>query len=412
VTHLVSGLAPEGGLPPGTVRYATGVALATAALAGWRSGQPISVAETAVAVQLYLPEVMAAGYGAPAGMPIPHPIPAPGGGWLHADLGSPGDRERFDTLLTTISPDAPATVVAAAAQEWRLPVCDYRPRSGAERRMPISMAGVRAVPGSAPTGGRPLEGVQVCDLTAMWAGPLATWLVAGLGATVHKIEPDVRLDGFRAVAGGGIYPGGRQVDPGRDSAMWNALNPGKVRLPLDLRRARDRDEFVALARRSDVVVDSFSPRVMPNFGLSPLPEGPVGLSMPAFPPGPERDWVAYGSGVHAVLGLGERADGSFSPPVVSYPDPVAGLTGALAIVAAVVARDLGRVPDRMEVSLAAASQPLLSWTGRLATGRPSPAASLLAAGAFQERVVAGTRLPHPLSPFLDAGGSPLDKNLF
>lgn len=416
--------APEAGVAPGTLDYACGTALATAALAGWRARRALTVSASGVAVQVFLPEVMAAAYRSPTAMAIPAPRPAPGGGWLHADLGSPGDPERFADLLATLPPTADAPTVAAAAQEWRLPVCDYRRRLRPGRRLPITAtagpdaqpaaprASNRAASRGAPQRGRPLGGVEVCDLTAMWAGPLATWLAAGLGAVVHKVEPDVRLDGFRAIGGGGIHPGGRQSDPGNDSAMWNALNHGKTRVALDLRDPPQRAEMIALARRCDVVVDSYSPRVMPNFGLDPLPAGPTGISMPAFPPGPQRDWVAYGSGVHAFLGLGERRDGTFAAPLVSYPDPLAGFAGALAIVAAVVARDLDAATAKLEVPLAAAAQPLLGLPGWPEPAACSPGGALLAAGSFETRSVAGSPLPHPLSPFLDEAGSPIDQNLF
>ena len=79
-----------------------------------------------------------------------------------------------------------------------------------------------------------LADISICDLTAMWAGPLATWLLARLGAKVYKVEPAVRLDGTRALFGGGIYPGGIQRRPGEDSALYQALNHGKTRVPLDL----------------------------------------------------------------------------------------------------------------------------------------------------------------------------------
>ncbi|MBV9660828.1 MAG: hypothetical protein JO337_06700, partial [Acidimicrobiales bacterium] len=45
-TRLVPGLLPEEGLPAGTGSYAVGVALAAAALAGWRWGRPLGVSET------------------------------------------------------------------------------------------------------------------------------------------------------------------------------------------------------------------------------------------------------------------------------------------------------------------------------------------------------------------------------
>jgi hypothetical protein len=410
--YLVRGRTPDDGLPAGTVRYAAGVALAAAALAGWRWGRPVGVSETGVAVQVLLPEVMAAAYRSPVAMPLPAPMEAPGGGWLHADLGSPGDRDRFETVLSTLPPGANAEMVAAAAQEWRLAVCEYRPRPSTPLIVPISWQGSGSASPPRPAVVRSLDGIRICDLTAMWAGPLATWILAGLGATVYKIEPDVRLDGFRAVGGGGIYPDAIPRNPGQDSAMFNALNAGKERVALDLRIPAERDAFLELAGGCDVVIDSFSPRVMPNFGLAHLPEGPFGVSMPAFPPGPQRDWVAYGTGVHASLGLGERDSGTFAAPLVSYPDPVAGFTAALGVMAALVAGDLGRPVRRLEVSLAGATQPLVGWSGRLVPAGPGPGRALLAAGAFKSRPVGQEELPHPLSPFLDEDGSPVDENLF
>jgi crotonobetainyl-CoA:carnitine CoA-transferase CaiB-like acyl-CoA transferase len=192
--------------------------------------------------------------------------------------------------------------------------------------------------------------------------------------------------------------------------MWNALNTGKERLDLDLRDPAQRSSLIALAGDCDLIIDSFSPRVMPNFGLSPFPApGPTALSMPAFPPGPYRQWVAYGSGIHAWSGLGDCGDETYAPPLVSYPDPIGGLTGALAAVAAIVGRDRGFAAERMEVPLASATQPLLACTALMepAGARRSPGAALLsaglAAGAFDMRDVAGSALAHPLSLFADPG---------
>lgn len=410
---------PEGGLPPGTVPYTCGVALAIGALAAWRSQRSIEVSELGVAIQVYLPEVMAVSYGAPSWPAPPQPIKAPGGGWLSADLGAPGDKETFSTLLDTLEPDARSYKVSVTAQEWRLPVCEYLPRQAAAPAHPVQwtpdpslkddQADLPLEPRSSPSV-PPLGDVAVCDLTAMWAGPLATWLLTRLGAVVHKIEPASRLDGFRAIGGGGIYPGGVQTNPGEDSGLWNALNYWKDRAPLDLRDPYQREQFVALANWCDVVVDSFSPRVMPNFGLNQrlvsAPGRPVFASMPAFPPGPRRDWVAYGTGVHALLGLGQRPDGTFYAPIVTYPDVVAGFTGALAIVAALVGRDRGRPTERVEVPLYSAAQPLLAFppgTGDIDEGQDRPGEVLfdagMASGAFTSLPVAGTSLMHPRGPF-------------
>lgn len=405
---------PDRGLPAGTLHHATGLALAAAALAGWRAGIQVDVFELGVALEIWLPEVMAASYRSPTAMRPRPPVAAPGGGWLNLDLGAAGDAEAYERLLSTLPPGAGAAVVAAAAQEWRLPVCDYRPAAAGPAGAPIRFAD--------PATGtrRPGRRLVVCDLTTMWAGPLATRLLQDLGATIHKVEPAFRPDGMRAVGGGGIHPGGRQVDPGRDSAMWNALNVGKRHLDLDLRRTDDMDLFVELASDCDVVIDSFSPRVMPNFGIPERLRGdPLLVSMPAFPPGPQRHWVAYGTGVHASLGLGDGGDGSFWSPSVSYPDPVAGFTGALGVLAGVVGRERGVGFRRVEASLAEAVGPLAAGgvsppvgagtphtgaaTPHTGTAAPEAGRALLQMageeGLMVTRPVGGRDLLHPVGPF-------------
>ncbi len=413
---------PMSGIPAGALDYATGVALALGVLSAWRGRAPVVVSELGVAIQLFLPAVMAAAYDSPDWPAPAQPRPAPGGGWLSADLGATGDDDRFVDLVASLPPDANATAIEAAAQEWRLAVCEYKPRAPAARVDPIDpILGTPPTEFVAEAGGLgrdavsrpnplgPLGDITVCDLTAMWAGPLATWLLARLGAAVYKVEPDVRLDGTRAFDGRGIYPGGQQRLPGEDSAIFNALNHGKTRVPLDLRHPDQRDEFVDLAKRSDVVIDSFSPRVMPNFGLSPPAwdvgsRRPLSVSMPAFGPGPRRGWVAFGTGVHALSGLGDQGDGSFASPGVTYPDPISGITAAFAVVAAIVGRDRGRPSARLEIPLAGVIQPLLAFDPSDDVSPVGRGDALyqegLAAGMFHALTVAGIGLMHPRSPLL------------
>jgi crotonobetainyl-CoA:carnitine CoA-transferase CaiB-like acyl-CoA transferase len=412
---------PAEGVPAGTLSYASGVALALAALAAWRSSTPTEVSELGVAIQIFLPDVMAVSYGAPSWTKPPEPVAAPGGGWLSAELGAAGDWERFDALLSTLPADADAATISAAAQEWRLAVCEYRRRAPGnhEPSHPVQFTAApvpgrtgRSHPSAHQARATPLAGIAVCDLTAMWAGPLATWLLDRLGATVYKIEPPVRMDGTRAIGGGGIYPQGRQRQPGEDSALWNALNRGKQIAPLDLRQLEQREQFVALARSCDVVIDSFSPRVMPNFGLSHRirtgPAHPMFAAMPAFPPGPRRDWVAYGTGIHALTGLGDCGDEGYAAPEVTYPDPICGFTGAFAVMAALLGRDRGRPLERVEVALMSATAPLTAFdpAGPLRGGGSAGQVLFdagLAAGEFASLPVAGIPLMHPKGPFRAVG---------
>ncbi len=415
------------GLPPGVTDLALGRALAAAALAGWLEGRAIDVDPLSVLIQLHLPAVMGASYGSSWWPRPPAPRPAPGGGWVNADLGAPGDADAFARLLETLGPDADAPAVAAAAQAWRLPVCDYRapapggnppwrPAPDERRPGPGRRQAGRDLP-ALPGGRAGLQGVTVCDLTAMWAGPLATCLLTRLGATVIKVEPPSRPDGTRARSGRGIRPGGRtRGSGGDDSAIFNALNAGKELVHLDA--TEDAARLRELARSADVVIDSFSPRVMPQLGLDRAGLGPGGpgsgrppsvtVSMPAFPPGPARDWVAYGNGIHALSGLGGdgAAPGGIGPalPATSYPDPLAGLEAAATVMAALAGREAGWCPGHLEVSLAATVEPLL--TEPAGAWPPAPedlGARLLAAarvgGAVEaRRDGAGFHL-YPASPF-------------
>src|SRR5262249_2412222 len=96
----------------------------------------------------------------------------------------------------------------------------------------------------------PLAGVRVLDFTWVVAGPVATRILADLGADVIKIERRNSID-FGDRRGG----------------LSGTLMRGKRSVVLNLGDARG----VALARRlalaSDVVIDNFTARVMPNLGL-------------------------------------------------------------------------------------------------------------------------------------------------
>src|SRR5690554_798217 len=75
--------------------------------------------------------------------------------------------------------------------------------------------------------GGPLSGVTVIDLTHYVAGPLATMLLADMGATVIKIEPPGG-DGFRA------YPPHNEAHPD-EGAPYLWANRNKLGVEVDLK---------------------------------------------------------------------------------------------------------------------------------------------------------------------------------
>ncbi len=105
---------------------------------------------------------------------------------------------------------------------------------------------------------KPLKGVRVIDFTRVLAGPFCTMNLADLGAEVIKIEMPGRGDDSRGYA---------PAMPGGDSGYYYSVNRGKKSVTLDLRMAEGAALALALAKKSDVIVENFSPGTMERFGL-------------------------------------------------------------------------------------------------------------------------------------------------
>jgi benzylsuccinate CoA-transferase BbsF subunit len=173
----------------------------------------------------------------------------------------------------------------------------------------------------------PLAGVRVLDFTWVVAGPVATRILADLGADVVKVERKDAID-FGDRRGG----------------LSGTLMRGKRSVVLDLRRPRAVEIARALALRSDVVVDNFSARVMSSLGLDFATlsrERPdiVCVRMTGFGlTGPDRDHVSYGPTLQALTGYTLLMAEPGGPPSgfgYSYSDLASGHLGALAVLAAI-----------------------------------------------------------------------------
>src|SRR6187397_1769535 len=106
----------------------------------------------------------------------------------------------------------------------------------------------------------PLDGLTVLDLTLALAGPFATFLLAGLGARVIKIENPASPDPCRTNP---PFLGRHGVSLARTSpedvsvSELNRLR-GKHAVTLDLKQPGAREVFGDLLRHADIVVDNFS----------------------------------------------------------------------------------------------------------------------------------------------------------
>src|SRR5215471_19465279 len=99
-----------------------------------------------------------------------------------------------------------------------------------------------------PANGAPLAGLTVLDLTLALAGPFATFLLAGLGARVIKIEnpeaPDPSRENPPFLGQDGVSLGRTRPDHVSVSALSRLR--GKYGITLNLKRPGARDVFADL----------------------------------------------------------------------------------------------------------------------------------------------------------------------
>jgi CoA:oxalate CoA-transferase len=121
-----------------------------------------------------------------------------------------------------------------------------------------------------PVPPRPLDGVVVLDLTIALAGPYATMLLAGLGATVVKIE-NPRRGGDQARANPPyVGPNGftlARATAEDVSAAMLERGRNKLSVTIDLKAPRGRELFGELVHRADVVVENYAAGTADRLGI-------------------------------------------------------------------------------------------------------------------------------------------------
>ena len=98
----------------------------------------------------------------------------------------------------------------------------------------------------------PLQGLKVVELAGLGPAPFACYLLAGLGATVTRIEAKKR--------GADLLPLDSETNP--DVLMRDIRQ-------IDLKTEDGRHQAVALIAAADVLVEGFRPGVMERLGLGP-----------------------------------------------------------------------------------------------------------------------------------------------
>jgi formyl-CoA transferase len=197
----------------------------------------------------------------------------------------------------------------------------------------------------------------VIDLSHVYNGPYATYLLALAGARVIKVEP----------------PEGEHLRMrcavGRSALPFAMLNGNKECVTLNLKTDVGRAALLDLVKRADVLVENFAPGVMDRLGLGSdalLAMNPrlVYASSSGYgSDGPYRDYPAMDITVQAMTGVMSVTGFADAPPVKAGPavcDFSAGTHLYGGIMTALFARERtgrGRV---VEVAMQDAIYPALS----------------------------------------------------
>jgi len=183
----------------------------------------------------------------------------------------------------------------------------------------------------------PLAGVRVLDLTRLLPGPACTLHLADLGADVVKVEDTGAGDYARTLGAIGDAP----------SAFFRHVNRNKRSVALDLKDARGREAFLALARHADVVVESFRPGVVASLGVGydavrAVRPSIVYASISGYgQSGPRASHAGHDINYLGYAGVLDQTGARGGPPALSNLQIADLLGGAMAAAAAILAALVG-----------------------------------------------------------------------
>jgi len=194
----------------------------------------------------------------------------------------------------------------------------------------------------------PLSGITVIDLSHVYNGPYATFLMAMAGASVIKVEP---LQGEHLRSRG---------DLGGAALPFAMLNSNKKPITLNLKSEKGRELLREMAARADILVENFAPGVMDRLGIGTAdlhkinPRLIYGSSSGYGKSGPYRDYPAMDLVMQAMCGVINSTGYPDQPPVKSGAaicDFMAGVHLYAAIVTALYERERTGKGRVVEISM-------------------------------------------------------------
>jgi CoA:oxalate CoA-transferase len=194
----------------------------------------------------------------------------------------------------------------------------------------------------------PLTGITVLDLTQIYNGPYATYLMALAGADVVKVEPPsgehLRQ---RSASGGAALP-------------FAMLNGNKRAVTINLKSSAGHALLCRMAKRADVLVENFAPGTLERLGLgwavlqAVNPRLIYACGSGYGNDGPYRDYPAMDLTVQAMSGVMSVTGTPEGPPMKAGPaicDFFGGIHLYGAIATALFERERSGVGRMVEVSM-------------------------------------------------------------
>ena len=197
----------------------------------------------------------------------------------------------------------------------------------------------------------PLAGIRVVDLSSVVMGPWATYILAGYGADVIKVESPE----------GDVM---RYAGPSRHHGMGSLfmfMNRGKRSIALDLKRPAARDALLRVCESADVFVTNVRPAAMRRLGLGYDDVAAVNARMVYVDlvgygqDGPYAAKPAYDDLIQGISGLAATfrrvGDGEprFVPALIA--DRITGMNAVHAVLAALFQRERTGLGQRVEVPM-------------------------------------------------------------
>ena len=250
---------------------------------------------------------------------------------------------------------APVRLCGALAKTTGEPLADLAvaPRLGEHTEMYLDRGGTAGpaitarpracVPPTGRTLERPLDDVKILDFMWALAGPGATRTLADYGATVVKVESELKPDVLR-----GVHPFIGEEGGQENALQFHSINAGKLDLTLDLSLPEARDVILDLVGWCDVLTESFSPKAMANWGLTYDVLRAVNPQLVMFSSclmgqtGPMRMYAGFGTmaaaiaGFYPVTGWPDRIPAG---PFTAYTDYISPKLGVMLILSALAERD-------------------------------------------------------------------------